>query len=146
TEARGKGYTEPDPRDDLSGMDVGRKVAILAREMGLPLELSDVRVESLVPAELRSGTKEQCMSDLHHQDGALEERRRRAEAAGEVLRFVGSIDREGNASAALRSYPRTHPFARIRLTDNIVLFRTRRYNENPLIVQGPGAGPDVTAG
>ena len=146
TAARAKGYTEPDPRDDLSGMDVARKVAILAREMGIPLELGQVRVESLVPAELRSGTQEQFMADLHQEDAAMEGLRRRAEEAGEVLRFVGSIDREGNASATLRSYPRDHPFARIRLTDNIVLFRTRRYNENPLIVQGPGAGPDVTAG
>src|SRR5690606_24968262 len=145
-DARAKGYTEPDPRDDLSGMDVARKVAILGREMGLPLELSDVRVESLVPVELRAGTLEEFMGSLHHEDAAMEELRRRAEAKGEVLRFVGSVDQEGRASATLRAYPQDHPFARIQLTDNIVLFRTRRYHENPLIVQGPGAGPDVTAG
>jgi aspartokinase/homoserine dehydrogenase 1 len=63
-----------------------------------------------------------------------------------VLRFVGGVDREGRASAKLRAYPASHPFARIHLTDNIVQFRTRRYSQNPLIVQGPGAGPDVTAG
>jgi len=145
-DARAKGYTEPDPRDDLSGMDVARKVAILGREMGLPLELADVRVESLVPAELRAGTLEEFMGSLHHEDAAMEDLRRQAEARGEVLRFVGSVDREGRASATLRTYPEDHPFARIQLTDNIVLFRTRRYHENPLIVQGPGAGPDVTAG
>jgi aspartokinase/homoserine dehydrogenase 1 len=146
TEARAMGYTEPDPRDDLSGMDVARKVAILAREMGLPLELGEVQVESLVPAELRSGTLEQFMADLHQEDAVMERRRREAAEAGEVLRFVGSIDRAGNASATLRRYPLSHAFARIQLTDNIVQFRTRRYHENPLIVQGPGAGPDVTAG
>jgi aspartokinase/homoserine dehydrogenase 1 len=146
TEARAMGYTEPDPRDDLSGMDVARKVAILAREMGLPLELGEVQVESLVPAELRSGTLEQFMADLHQEDAVMERRRREAAEEGEVLRFVGSIDRAGNASATLRRYPLSHAFARIQLTDNIVQFRTRRYHENPLIVQGPGAGPDVTAG
>lgn len=145
-DARAKGYTEPDPRDDLSGMDVARKVAILAREMGLPLELGEVDVESLVPVGLRSGSLEEFMGSLHHEDEAMERRRREAAERGEVLRFVGSIDREGRASAKLRSYPEAHPFARIQLTDNIVLFRTRRYHENPLVVQGPGAGPDVTAG
>jgi aspartokinase/homoserine dehydrogenase 1 len=75
----------------------------------------------------------------------MEERRRQAAAKGEVLRFVGRVDRTGNARVALCSYPTSHPFARIQLTDNIVLFRTQRYNENPLVVQGPGAGREVTA-
>lgn len=144
--ARAKGYTEPDPRDDLSGMDVARKVAILAREIGLPLELDQVRVDSLVPAELRGANLTQFMESLHVMDRPMEELRRDAQESGKVLRFVGSIDRTGNASATLRSYPVDHPFAHIQLTDNIVLFRTRRYQENPLVVQGPGAGPDVTAG
>jgi len=145
-DARAKGYTEPDPRDDLSGMDVARKVAILGREMGLPLELDNVEVESLVPVELRGGSLEEFMGSLHRDDERMEALRREAEGRGEVLRFVGSVDRDGRASATLRSYPVDHPFARIQLTDNIVQFRTRRYHENPLIVQGPGAGPDVTAG
>ena len=71
--------------------------------------------------------------------------RRDAAGKGEVLRFVGSVSRDGKASVRLRSYPQSHPFARIQLTDNIVLFRTSRYHENPLVVQGPGAGRDVTA-
>jgi aspartokinase/homoserine dehydrogenase 1 len=78
-------------------------------------------------------------------DAQMEQRRRDAAAKGEVLRFVGRVGRDGKASVALRSYPNTHPFARIQLTDNIVLFRTSRYNENPLVVQGPGAGREVTA-
>lgn len=144
-EARAQGFTEPDPRDDLSGMDVARKVVILGREMGLPLELEQVRVQSLVPPELREGTVADFMAALPEYDAALEARRREAAAAGEMLRFVGRVDREGNASATLRSFPASHPFARIHLTDNIVQFRTRRYHANPLIVQGPGAGPEVTA-
>jgi aspartokinase/homoserine dehydrogenase 1 len=75
----------------------------------------------------------------------MEARRRDASADGSVLRFVGRVTREGEASVGLRAYPSTHPFARVQLTDNIVLFRTSRYSENPLVVQGPGAGREVTA-
>jgi aspartokinase/homoserine dehydrogenase 1 len=75
----------------------------------------------------------------------MEALREREMAAGNVLRFVGRVNRDGTASVQLHSYPATHPFARIQLTDNIVLFRTSRYHENPLIVQGPGAGREVTA-
>jgi aspartokinase/homoserine dehydrogenase 1 len=75
----------------------------------------------------------------------MEQLRQQALAKSEVLRFVGRVGQDGKASVALRSYPTTHPFARIQLTDNIVLFRTARYNENPLVVQGPGAGREVTA-
>ena len=144
-EARELGYTEPDPRDDLSGMDVARKVVILAREIGMSVELSDVHLEGLVPDELSKGSVADFLRALSKFDDAMERLRRDAAARGEVLRFVGRVDRDGNASAALRSYPATHPFARIQLTDNIVLFRTHRYDENPLVVQGPGAGREVTA-
>ena len=145
TQARALGYTEPDPRDDLSGMDVGRKVTILAREMGVPLELSHVAVRSLVPDVLRSGSVHEFMKSLPNHDAEMESLRAETAAKGEVLRFVGRVGADGDASVALRSYPVTHPFARIQLTDNIVLFRTRRYETNPLVVQGPGAGREVTA-
>lgn len=144
-QARELGYTEPDPRDDLSGTDVARKVIILAREIGMNVELSDVDLHGLVPAELTSGSVSEFLAALPQHDERMEQLRRAAEAKGEVLRFVGRVDRSGNASVALRSYRTTHPFARIQLTDNIVLFRTNRYNENPLVVQGPGAGREVTA-
>jgi aspartokinase/homoserine dehydrogenase 1 len=143
--ARRLGYTEPDPRDDLSGMDVARKVVILAREMGMPIDLGDVAVSSLVPEALQRGTVAEFLAALPARDEAMEEARRSAAAAGNVLRFVGRVTREGDASVGLRAYSATHPFARVQLTDNIVLFRTRRYHENPLVVQGPGAGPEVTA-
>ena len=145
-DAKRMGYTEPDPRDDLSGMDVARKVVILAREMGLSLELSDVDIESLVPAELETGSAEEFIARVSEYDDVLSGRLEEAKANDEVLRFVGSVDCEGNASVQLRRYASDHAFARIQLTDNIVQFRTGRYNDNPLIVQGPGAGPEVTAG
>lgn len=144
--ARGHGYTEPDPREDLSGMDVARKVVILAREMGMSVELGDLKVEGLVPAGLEQGSVEDFLDRLSaHDDGMLalfEE----ASGRDEVIRFVGTIDRETGCDVALRTYKSDHPFARIQLTDNIVLFHTARYSENPLVIQGPGAGPDVTAG
>ncbi|MGH9884665.1 MAG: ACT domain-containing protein, partial [bacterium] len=145
TQARELGYTEPDPRDDLSGTDVARKIVILAREMGLALELADVAVKSLVPEALQSGSTDEFLAALPNHDAEMESLRREAEAKGEVLRFVGRVGRDGQASVALRSYLASHPFARIQLTDNIVLFRTSRYQENPLVVQGPGAGREVTA-
>ena len=146
TDARARGFTEPDPRDDLSGMDVARKVVILAREMGLPIGLADVRVEGLVPEELQALSVPEFLASLPQRDRVMARLFEDAARRGEVLRYVGSVDRDGNASARLRSYPMAHPFARIQLTDNIVLFSTRRYHPNPLVVQGPGAGPEVTAG
>jgi aspartokinase/homoserine dehydrogenase 1 len=144
-EARSLGYTEPDPRDDLSGMDVARKIVILAREMGVSLELSDVDLRSLVPEALQGGTVEQFIAALPDHDAEMEARGRDADAAGKVLRFVGRVSRDGQASVGLRAYSASHPFARVQLTDNIVLFRTARYRDNPLVVQGPGAGREVTA-
>jgi aspartokinase/homoserine dehydrogenase 1 len=144
--AKQKGYTEPDPRDDLSGLDVARKLIILAREMGLTLELADVAVESLVPAELVACTAEEFLARLPEFDARLAVRYREAAAAGEVLRYVGRIDSAGRASVGLVRLKRQHAFANIALTDNVVRFETMRYCDNPLIVQGPGAGPEVTAG
>jgi aspartokinase/homoserine dehydrogenase 1 len=145
-EARAKGYTEPDPRDDLSGTDVARKVVILAREMGVPLELADVRVESLVPEALRGGSVDDFMAALPAFDDEIGALLRDARQSGRVLRYVGEVSAGGAAHARLQALDAGHPFARIRPTDNIVQFHTRRYDANPLVVQGPGAGPDVTAG
>jgi aspartokinase/homoserine dehydrogenase 1 len=145
-EAREAGYTEPDPRDDLSGMDVARKVIILSREMGMRLERRDVEVESLIPAGLEGGSSEDFLRALPAHDAAMTERWSKANAAEEVLRYVGRLDRRaGTATVRLESLPRRHPFANINLTDNIVRYASARYSENPLVVQGPGAGPAVTA-
>jgi bifunctional aspartokinase / homoserine dehydrogenase 1 len=144
-EARRQGFTEPDPRDDLSGADVARKVVILAREMGVRIELADVDLQGLVPDELRGGSVDDFLRRLADHDGAFTSWWQDAHARGERLRFVGVVERDGRASVRLRPYPAAHPFARLNLTDNLVQFSTRRYTPNPLIVQGPGAGPEVTA-
>jgi bifunctional aspartokinase / homoserine dehydrogenase 1 len=145
-DARRRGFTEPDPRDDLSGMDVARKLIILGREMGLTLELQDVQVESLVPAELAAGSIEEFMAQLPRYDAAIAERLAAARARGKVLRYTGTLSASGEATVGLKELDARHAFANIALTDNVVRFATRRYCDNPLIVQGPGAGPEVTAG
>ena len=146
-EARKKGYTEPDPRDDLSGRDVARKLIILAREMGLGLELSDVAVQSLVPQALQNGlSADQFLAGLPAHDAEMAGLQAAAEARKEVLRYVGVVNPAGKSFVELKRYPMSHPFARIQGTDNIIAFTTNRYRNQPLIVQGPGAGPEVTAG
>ena len=145
-EAKQRGYTEPDPRDDLSGTDVARKLIILGREMGLDLEMADVQVESLVPAGLELGSIDEFLQRLPLHDAAMRDRFERATAAGKVLRYVGRLTADGKATVGVVELDRKHPFANIALTDNVVRFATSRYNNNPLIVQGPGAGPEVTAG
>ncbi|MGH8309377.1 MAG: bifunctional aspartate kinase/homoserine dehydrogenase I, partial [Steroidobacteraceae bacterium] len=145
-DAKQRGYTEPDPRDDLTGTDVARKLIILGREMGLGLDVSDVRVENLVPAGLEKGSVDEFMQALPSHDGAMRARFDAARARGKVLRYVGRLTASGEATIGLVELDAKHPFANIALTDNVVRFATRRYCDNPLIVQGPGAGPEVTAG
>ena len=144
-EARGLGYTEPDPRDDLSGMDVARKLVILAREAGLELSLEDVVVESLVPESLRNAGVDEFMARLHEVDGDFATRLAAAKADGCVLRYVARLVPGEGAKVSLQVLPGDHGFAHLRLTDNVVQFTTARYRSNPLVVQGPGAGPEVTA-
>ncbi|XP_061369165.1 bifunctional aspartokinase/homoserine dehydrogenase 1, chloroplastic-like [Gastrolobium bilobum] len=147
-EAREAGYTEPDPRDDLSGTDVARKVIILARESGLNLELSDIPVENLVPEPLRvSASAQEFMQQLPKFDQELTKKQQDAESAGEVLRYVGVVDVTNEKGVVeLRRYKKDHPFAQLSGSDNIIAFTTRRYKIQPLIVRGPGAGAQVTAG
>ncbi len=144
-EAQAQGFTEPDPREDLSGVDVARKLIILAREMGLELELDHVQLESLVPEDLRSASVQEYLSSLGRHDQAVAEMLAAARARGQVLRYVGTIDADRRVSAGLREYPFDHPFANLSGSDNIVSFQTARYNTQPMIVRGPGAGPEVTA-
>ena len=144
-EAHALGYTEPDPRDDLSGMDVARKLTILAREAGMPLSLQDVEVESLVPDALRDADRDGFMAGLAAMDAPMLQRLQAARERGCVLRYVARLQNDGSARVALLELPNDHAFAHLRLTDNCVQFTTRRYCDNPLIVQGPGAGPEVTA-
>lgn len=144
-EAHSLGLTEPDPREDLSGVDVARKLIILAREMGLAVEMDAVHVESMVAEDLRAGTVDQYLSGLGKYDQTIAALLNSARDKGEVLRYVGTIDSDGKLSAQMRSYRLDHPFANLTGSDNIVSFQTARYNSQPMIVRGPGAGPEVTA-
>ena len=145
-EARDSGYTEPDPRDDLSGMDVARKLTILAREMGERIEIGDFPVQNLVPEALRDCSIEEFLDALSDYDEEIDAMYRGAASQGKQLRYIAGFDAGGNASVALEGVDEKHPFCNINLTDNIVQFESDRYSANPLVVQGPGAGPEVTAG
>jgi len=146
SEARQCGYSEPDPREDLSGRDVARKLIILAREMGLSLEIDKVSVENLVPGPLASlPTVEEFMRRAPELDESIARRAEEAREKDEVVRFVGVLTGDGQAEVGLKTYSRQHPFARISGTDSIIAFTTARYHDHPLIIQGPGAGPEVTA-
>jgi aspartokinase/homoserine dehydrogenase 1 len=145
--AKEAGYTEPDPRDDLAGMDVARKVTILGRESGLDLELEQVNVKSLVPEPLEDvSSAEEFLKRLPEFDDEMQKLLADAEEAGECLRFVGVVDPESKTgSVELRRYPKEHPFASLSGSDNIISFKTERYSDQPLIIRGPGAGAEVTA-
>jgi aspartokinase/homoserine dehydrogenase 1 len=114
--------------------------------MGLTLEMSDVRVGSLVPDALANCSIAEFMERLPEFDAAMAAQLKAAREQNQVLRYVGRVDAAGTATVALTRLDAGHAFAHIALTDNVVRFATRRYCDNPLIVQGPGAGPEVTAG
>lgn len=143
-EAHAMGYTEPDPRDDLSGMDVARKVVILAREAGVALSLEDVAVRSLIPEGLARASRDDFMDNLEAMDAPMASMLADARAAGGVLRHVARLDGH-HASVGAQVIEPDHAFAHSKLTDNVLRFATRRYCDNALVVQGPGAGPEVTA-
>lgn len=142
--ARSLGYTEPDPRDDLRGEDFARKLLILAREMGLSVEREDVAVESLVPAHLFDVSVDDFMGQLDQLDPVWKERIEQARKEGGRLQYIGLIE-EGRLSVRTRWIEPNSPFAHLKGTDNMVVYTTERYNEYPLVIQGPGAGPVVTA-
>lgn len=144
-EARERGYTEPDPRIDLSGKDVARKLLILARETGLRLEPGDIRIDQLLPSNcLRAKTVNDFMRELKNSDHVFESMRKKAEARGKKLRFIARLEK-GNASVVLKEVDEKHPFYHLSGSDNIISFQTERYSDRPLVVKGPGAGAEVTA-
>jgi len=144
-EAHRKGLTEPDPRDDLSGQDVARKLLILARQIGLKMELQDVQVDSLVPARLAAGSfSPRFFTMFAEHDLDMEERFEHARSRGAVLRYVGTLH-NGVARAELKEVAPGHPLAATKGSDNFIAFTTKRYADSPLVIQGPGAGADVTA-
>lgn len=143
-EARDAGYTEPDPRDDLSGEDVRRKILILARAAGVELESADVDVQSLVPAELAALAVSDVDAALPGLDEPLRRRFADAHRNGEVLKFIARLE-DGRARVGLESLPSDHPLAGGAGTDNRVAIWSNRYDTQPLVIQGPGAGAEVTA-
>jgi bifunctional aspartokinase / homoserine dehydrogenase 1 len=144
-EAHELGFTEPDPRDDLSGDDVARKLLIVARHLGLRLDMKDIRFENLVPPSLRAEPFSADMfSRFTRVDARMQQKLENARSHGAVLRYVGIL--EGHiAVAGLRELPLSHPFAGTKGSDNIIAITSHRYSRTPLVVQGPGAGADVTA-
>ena len=147
-EAHQLGYTEPDPRDDLGGVDVARKALILARGLGAELEMSDVQVTGLYPPSMAQLSVEQFLGALPELDGEMSARVGAAAAQGQVLRFAATVvgHREGFAlTVGPTLVDANSPLGRLSGTDNLVEFYTRWYDPNPLVVQGRGAGVDVTA-
>ncbi|KAI2610148.1 homoserine dehydrogenase-domain-containing protein [Hypoxylon fragiforme] len=148
TKAKELGYTEPDPRDDLNGLDVARKLTILARLAGLPIESpTSFPVQSLIPKELDSvSSGDEFLQRLPEFDSQMEETKAEAQKQGKVVRFVGSIDVATKAvKVGLEMFDRSHPIAALKGSDNIINFYTKRYGASPLIIQGSGAGGEVTA-
>jgi aspartokinase/homoserine dehydrogenase 1 len=145
-EAKRLGFTEPDPREDLSGMDFARKLVVLAREMGRSVSLEDVVIEDLAPGAPFGAPLEDLVRALAPIDQRVRALLAEAREKSCALRFVGVIPEQGPPRIELKMLPMTHPFARLTGTDNIIAFTTRRYDAQPLVVQGPGAGPEVTAG
>ena len=139
-----RGYTEPDPREDLSGMDVGRKALILARLLGYKGELRRSAVESLVPKWARTIPLAEFLDRLEELDGGWRRRVAAAAAAGNVLRYVATVT-PSKLAVGLRAVPAASPLAAIRGSDNQLVFTTARYKSNPLVITGPGAGAEVTA-
>jgi bifunctional aspartokinase / homoserine dehydrogenase 1 len=146
-EASRRGYLEPDPRDDLSGMDVARKLVILAREAGSHLELSDVAVEGLVPDALAALDRDRFMERLDSLDEELEARLSDLASPGgaQRIRHLARFTPEKGASVGPVALPAAHALANLGSTGNAVAFTTHRYAPEPLSIQGPGAGPEVTA-
>ncbi|KAH7380752.1 homoserine dehydrogenase-domain-containing protein [Pyrenochaeta sp. MPI-SDFR-AT-0127] len=148
TNAKEKGYTEPDARDDLNGLDVARKLTILARLAGLKVESpASFPVQSLIPKELEScSSGDEFLQKLPEFDGQMDKLKTDAEKEGKVIRFVGSVDvPKGEVKVGLEKFDKSHPIAALKGSDNIIAFYTKRYGDNPLIIQGAGAGGDVTA-
>ncbi len=143
-EAHERGYTEPDPREDLRGMDVARKLLILARTAGLPMELDDITVAPLLPEELRNVPLDAFWKGLSALSEDIQARHERARANSKTLVYLASLD-EGSATVGLADVDPLHPAASLEGTENVFVFTTERYQTQPLVIRGAGAGPEVTA-
>ncbi|VBB41100.1 Aspartate kinase [uncultured Spirochaetota bacterium] len=145
-DAKEKGYTEPDPRDDLGAVDIARKTLILIREAGMDLEMKDIRIQPILPDKLvKAPSVREFLDLLPEADQGIGALAASAREKGRVLRYVAIITPAG-AELSLRDYGPESPFYNLAGTDNLVMFSTERYSANPLVIRGPGAGAAVTAG
>ncbi|EOV0145801.1 bifunctional aspartate kinase/homoserine dehydrogenase II [Vibrio vulnificus] len=141
-----QGLTEPDPRSDLDGSDVMRKLVILARESGLDIEPENVKVESLVPEELKELSLDDFFDQAHLLSERLQERLTKAQRQDQVLRYVARLEKNGKARVSVEALQREHALANLLPCDNIFAIESKWYRDNPLVIRGPGAGREVTAG
>jgi len=148
TKALSLGITEPDPRDDLSGKDKQRKLLILARECGLDVELADIDLHSMVPESLSNIGLPEFLERCHELDDMMSDRYEQAKRNNQVIRYVAeftNVDGEFNAAVGLKTLDNSHPFASLTPSDNVFLVKSAWYQDNPLVIRGPGAGREVTA-
>ena len=144
-QAKDAGFTEPDPRDDLNGMDVARKILILGREAGLPLEMEDIKVNNILPqACIEAPTVEAFFEELEKSDSIFKKMADDAKAKNQKLCFVATLA-DGDVNVDLVAVGSDHPFSSLSGSDNMISFTTKRYEQNPLVIKGPGAGAEVTA-
>ncbi len=144
-EAKTKGYTEPDPRIDLNGIDVRRKLIILARETGLALDASEVEIENILPEACQKATSvESFLEEVEKVDDVFDKMRIEASKENKMLRMIAQLE-NGKAKIGLQAVDPSHPFYSLSGSDNMIVFTTERYKDRPLVVRGPGAGAEVTA-
>ncbi len=144
-EAKEKGYTEPDPREDLSGMDVARKILILSREIGMKLEFSDITIEKIIPPACEEApTVDAFFDELAKANTHFENLVNSAYAEQKVLRYIAKLENQ-KITIGLRAVGSDHPFYQMDGADNVIAFTTKRYHDRPLVIKGPGAGAEVTA-
>jgi aspartokinase/homoserine dehydrogenase 1 len=144
-QAKEKGYTEPDPREDLSGMDVARKILILSREIGLKLEFSDITIEKIIPQNCQdASTVDDFFVELDKSNAFFENMVNEAYQQGKVLRYIATLENQ-KITIGLKAIDEKHPFYQMDGADNVIAFTTKRYFDRPLVIKGPGAGAEVTA-
>lgn len=143
-DAKNLGYTEPDPRDDLSGMDVARKALILARMIGQEIELDDIHVEALFPSHMKTYSVDEFIDNIDELDEEYKEKFRAAIREHKTYRYIAKITKK-DCTVGLQEVEMSSALGSLKGTENIIVIRTKRYDEKPLVIQGPGAGREVTA-